>query len=96
MYINLCRIRGYKYYGITSTSFGTGTQRVSFPTLAYLSLPGKKPNKFLYLLYIINLACSIIKLPNDIYILFAFEKKIRKILIFKEHAETLRSIVKTF
>ena len=37
MYINLCRIRGYKYYGLTSTTFGTRTQsvrRVDFPSPA--------------------------------------------------------------
>ena len=41
---NLCRIKGYEYYGITSTRFGTGTQnvrRVDFPSSAYFSLPGK-------------------------------------------------------
>ena len=44
LYINLCRTRGYKYYGITSTTFGTETQnerRVDFPSLAYFILPGK-------------------------------------------------------
>ena len=43
LYINLCRIRGYKYYGVTSTIFGSGTQnvrRVDFPGLSYVSLPG--------------------------------------------------------
>ena len=41
--INLCIIRGYKYYGITSKTFGTGTQnirRINFPSLACFSLPG--------------------------------------------------------
>ena len=34
--------RGYKYYDITSTTFGTGTQnvrRVDFPSSAYFSPP---------------------------------------------------------
>ena len=42
--INLCRIRGYKYYDIISATFGTGTQNVrhvDFPSSAYFSLPGK-------------------------------------------------------
>ena len=42
--INLCRIRGYKYYGIIAATFGTGTQnvrRVDFPISACFSLPGK-------------------------------------------------------
>ena len=41
---SLCRIKGYEYYGITSTRFGTGTEnvrRVDFPSSAYFSLPGK-------------------------------------------------------
>ena len=44
LYTNLCRIRGYKYYGITSTTFGNGTQnvrRVDFSRSAYFNLPGK-------------------------------------------------------
>ena len=44
LYINLCRIRGYKYYGITLTAFDTGTQnvkRVDFPSSAYFSFPEK-------------------------------------------------------
>ena len=43
--INPDTIRGYKYYGITSTIFGTGTQnirRIDFLDSAYFSLPGKK------------------------------------------------------
>ena len=39
--INICRTRGYKYYGIASTTFDTGTQnvrRVNFPNS---SLSGK-------------------------------------------------------
>ena len=36
-----------------------------------------------------------IKISNDIYIHFALEKKIGKIVILKKQAETLRSILKT-
>ena len=42
--INQCKIRGYKYYGITSIAFGNGTQsarHVDFPSSAYFSLPEK-------------------------------------------------------
>ena len=42
--VHLWRIRGYNYYVITSTSFGTGTQnirRIDFPSSAYFSHPGK-------------------------------------------------------
>ena len=42
--INLCRMREYKYYGITSTTFGTGTHNircVEFPGSAFFRLPGK-------------------------------------------------------
>ena len=42
--INLSRIRACKYDGLTSTTFGTGTQNVrcvDFPSSAYFSLPGK-------------------------------------------------------
>ena len=38
-----CRIRGYTYYGITSTAFGTGTQNVrlvDFSSSDYFSLSG--------------------------------------------------------
>ena len=41
--INLCKIRGYKYYGENSATFGTGTQnvrRIDFPSSRYLSFPG--------------------------------------------------------
>ena len=44
LYISLCRIIGYKYYGIASITFGTGTQnvrRVNFPSSTYVSLSGK-------------------------------------------------------
>ena len=47
-FIKSCRKSGQKYYGITSTTFGTGTQnvrRVDFPSLGYFSLPKKNPNK---------------------------------------------------
>ena len=50
--INLCRIRGHKYYGITSTAFGTGTQNVrsvDFSNSANFNLLGNDPNKFLYI-----------------------------------------------
>ena len=42
--IKLCRIRGYRYYGKTSTTFDTGTQIVrcaDFPSSAYFSHAGK-------------------------------------------------------
>ena len=37
-----------------------------------------------------------IKLSNDIYIYFALEKEIGKIIILKKHAETLHSILKGY
>ena len=35
----------------------------------------------------------IIKLSNNIYIHFALEKEVEKIVVLKKHAETLRSIL---
>ena len=37
-------MRGYRYYGIISATFGTGAQnvrRVDFPSSTYFSVPGK-------------------------------------------------------
>ena len=46
-------MRGYNYYGITSTAFDTRSQnvrRVDFPALAYSSLfLENNPNKYLYI-----------------------------------------------
>ena len=44
LFISLCRIRVCKFYGIASTTFGTGTKnvrRVDLPNSAYFSLPGR-------------------------------------------------------
>ena len=89
--IKLSRIRECKYYRITSTTFGTGTQtirRVDFPISANFSLPGKLSKKIF-----ISKESSIIKLSSDICIYFALEKELAKIVILKKHAETLRSIL---
>ena len=40
----MCRIKAFKYYGITSRTVDIGTQNVrhiDFPSLDYFSLPGK-------------------------------------------------------
>ena len=41
LWINLCKTRGCKYYGVNSTYSGTGIQnlrRVDFPSLTYFRL----------------------------------------------------------
>ena len=89
--IKLSRIRECKYYRITSTTFGTGTQtirHVDFPISANFSLPGKLSKNIF-----ISKESSIIKLSSDICIYFALEKELVKIVILKKHAETMRSIL---
>ena len=66
-------------------------RRLDFPSSAYLGLPVKHPNEFLYVNKVQSLS-----FPNDIYIHFALEKEKGNVAVFKKHAETLRSILKVF
>ena len=78
---------------INSTAFGTGTLNVRHNALILRvrhisAFVENNSDIFLY----VNKVQSL-KLFNDIYIHFALEKEIGKIIILKKHPETLHSIL---